>query len=58
MMIRTWGRVLSGKGDMSKNAKIQCIFRNENTILENFSNHGGIYKFERKFNTHSGEKKS
>ena len=52
-MARTWGQVLSGEGLKKFNA----FFRNVNTInLKIFLTHGGIYKFERKFNKHSGER--
>ena len=37
--------------------KFNAFFRNVNTInLKIFPTHGGIYKFERKFNKHSGER--
>ena len=58
IMIKTWGRV-SIEG-MSKNEKIQflahkCICSNLNTInLKLYSNHGGIYRFMKKFKKDSG----
>ena len=59
IMIKTWGRVLLG--GMIKNEQIQFFdsqmyFNNLNTItLELFHNHGGIYRFRKKFKKDSGE---
>ena len=59
IMIKTWERVLLG--DMIKNEQIQLFdsqmyCNNLNTItLKLFHNHGGIYRFRKKFKKDSGE---
>ena len=59
IMIKTWGRVLLG--GMIKNEQIQFFdsqmyCNNLNTItLKLFHNHGGIYRFRKKFKKDSGE---
>ena len=58
-MIKTWERVLLG--GMIKNEQIQFFdsqmyCNNLNTItLKLFHNHGGIYRFRKKFKKDSGE---
>ena len=58
-MIKTWGRILLG--GMIKNEQIQFFdsqmyCNNLNTItLKLFHNHGGIYRFRKKFKKDSGE---
>ena len=57
IMMKTWGRVLLG--GMSKIEEIQflthkCICSNL-INLKLFGNHGGIYRFRRKFKKDSGE---
>ena len=59
IMIKTWGRALLGS--MIKNEQIQFFdsqmyCNNLNTItLKLFHNHGGIYRFRKKFKKDSGE---
>ena len=57
IMIKTWGRVFLGS--MSKDEQIQ-FFDSQmylHTInLKLFRNHGGIYRFRRKFKKDCGEK--
>ena len=39
--------------------RFNAFFRNVDIInSKNFPTHGGIYKFERKFNKHSGERET
>ena len=56
-MTRTWGRSFEWGGAWVKIPRINAFSRNVNsTNLKIFPTHGGIFKFERKFNKHSGER--
>ena len=55
LMIRTWGGALTGEGAMGKMPRLNAFSRKRNTKnLKLFPNYGRIYRFERKFNRHSG----
>ena len=50
---------MSGEGALVKMHRLDAFSRNvKNVNLKKFSNHGQIYKFERKFNKYPGERQS
>ena len=54
-----WEKFDWGGGAWVKMPRFNAYFSNVNTInLNIFPTHGGIYKFVRKFNKHSGERKT